>query len=35
MFLTGLVAFVAALCGIAQTQEMLIGARFLQGPAGP
>ena len=36
MFLTGLFAFVAAslLCGIAQTQEMLIGARFLQGAGG-
>jgi EmrB/QacA subfamily drug resistance transporter len=36
MFLTGLTAFVAAslLCGIAQTQEMLIGARFLQGAGG-
>jgi EmrB/QacA subfamily drug resistance transporter len=36
MFLYGIAAFVAAsvLCGIAQTQEMLIGARFLQGAGG-
>jgi MFS family permease len=35
MFLAGLTVFTAAslLCGAAQTQEMLIGARFLQGSA--
>src|SRR3989454_3676000 len=33
MFLSGMVLFTAAsfLCGIAQSQEMLVGARFLQG----
>ena len=36
MFLAGLTVFTAAslLCGAAQTQEMLIGARFLQGIGG-
>ena len=36
MFLLGLGAFTAAslLCGAAQSQEMLVGARFLQGAAG-
>jgi EmrB/QacA subfamily drug resistance transporter len=36
VFLTGLAGFVAAslLCGAAQSQEMLIAARFLQGVAG-
>jgi EmrB/QacA subfamily drug resistance transporter len=36
VFLVGLVLFVAAsaLCGLAQSQEMLIGARFLQGLGG-
>jgi EmrB/QacA subfamily drug resistance transporter len=36
MFLTGLGVFTAAslLCGLAQTQEMLIGARFVQGVGG-
>jgi EmrB/QacA subfamily drug resistance transporter len=36
MFLIGLGAFTVAslLCGAAQTQEMLVGARFLQGAAG-
>jgi EmrB/QacA subfamily drug resistance transporter len=36
MFLIGLGAFTAAslLCGAAQSQEMLVGARFLQGAAG-
>jgi EmrB/QacA subfamily drug resistance transporter len=36
MFLTGLGVFTAAslLCAVAQTQEMLIGARFLQGAGG-
>jgi EmrB/QacA subfamily drug resistance transporter len=36
MFLTGLAVFTLAslLCGVAQTQEMLIGARFVQGVGG-
>jgi EmrB/QacA subfamily drug resistance transporter len=36
MFMTGLGLFTAAsaLCGIAQSQEMLVGARFLQGIGG-
>ena len=36
MFLIGLTVFTAAslLCGVAQTQEMLIGARFVQGVGG-
>src|SRR5215210_1257407 len=36
VFLTGLAGFVAAsmLCGAAQSQEMLIAARFIQGVAG-
>ena len=36
VFLAGLGIFMVAslLCGIAQTQEMLIGARFLQGVGG-
>jgi len=36
VFLTGLTVFVAAslLCGISQNQEMLVGARFLQGIGG-
>src|SRR5690349_13646957 len=36
VFLAGLVVFVSAsaLCGLAQSQEMLIGARFLQGLGG-
>jgi EmrB/QacA subfamily drug resistance transporter len=36
IFLTGLVVFVAAslLCGLSQSQEMLIGARFVQGIGG-
>jgi EmrB/QacA subfamily drug resistance transporter len=36
MFTSGLILFVAAsaLCGMAQTQAMLIGARFLQGVGG-
>ena len=36
VFLTGLVVFTLAsvLCGVAQTQAMLIGARFLQGVGG-
>jgi EmrB/QacA subfamily drug resistance transporter len=36
MFLVGLTVFTAAslLCGVAQTQEMLIGARFVQGVGG-
>jgi EmrB/QacA subfamily drug resistance transporter len=36
IFLTGITVFVAAslLCGVAQSQEMLIGARFLQGLGG-
>jgi EmrB/QacA subfamily drug resistance transporter len=36
MFLVGLAVFVAAslLCGLAQSQEVLIGARFLQGFGG-
>jgi len=36
MFLTGLAVFTVAslLCGLAQNQEMLIGARFLQGIGG-
>jgi EmrB/QacA subfamily drug resistance transporter len=36
MFLIGLTVFTAAslLCGVAQTQEMLIGARFIQGVGG-
>src|SRR5438132_6970914 len=36
MFTWGLGLFVtaSALCGLAQTQEMLIGARFLQGVGG-
>jgi EmrB/QacA subfamily drug resistance transporter len=36
VFLAGLAGFTAAsaLCGIAQSQEMLIGARFVQGVAG-
>jgi EmrB/QacA subfamily drug resistance transporter len=36
VFLAGLAGFTAAsvLCGVAQSQEMLIGARFVQGVAG-
>ncbi len=36
IFLVGLVVFTTAslLCGISQTQEMLIGARFIQGVGG-
>ncbi len=36
VFMSGLALFVAAslLCGLAQTSEMLIGARFLQGAGG-
>ncbi|MFF0489191.1 MFS transporter [Nocardia sp. NPDC004068] len=36
MFLAGLIVFTAAsaLCGVAQSQAMLIGARFLQGAGG-
>jgi EmrB/QacA subfamily drug resistance transporter len=36
MFLTGLAVFTAAslLCGVAQTQAMLVGARFVQGVGG-
>jgi len=36
MFSTGLIVFIGAslLCGLAQSQEMLIGARFLQGVGG-
>jgi EmrB/QacA subfamily drug resistance transporter len=36
IFMSGLALFTAAsvLCGIAQTQEMLVGARFLQGVGG-
>ena len=36
LFTTGLLVFIGAslLCGIAQSQEMLIGARFLQGIGG-
>jgi EmrB/QacA subfamily drug resistance transporter len=36
IFMTGLALFTAAsaLCGIAQSQEMLVGARFLQGVGG-
>jgi EmrB/QacA subfamily drug resistance transporter len=36
MFMIGLTVFTAAslLCGVAQTQEMLIGARFVQGVGG-
>src|SRR6188768_3260704 len=36
VFLAGLTLFIAAsaLCGFAQNQEMLIGARFLQGIGG-
>ena len=36
MFFTGLGVFTAAslLCGLAQSQEMLVGARFLQGIGG-
>jgi EmrB/QacA subfamily drug resistance transporter len=36
VFMAGLALFVAAsiLCGVAQTQEMLVGARFLQGIGG-
>src|SRR5215207_8274908 len=36
LFTTGLLVFIGAslLCGIAQSQEMLIGARFLQGVGG-
>ena len=36
MFMIGLTVFTAAslLCGVAQTQEMLIGARFVQGIGG-
>src|SRR4051812_15778191 len=36
VFLAGLLGFTAAslLCGVAQSQEMLIGARFVQGIAG-
>ena len=36
IFLSGITVFVAAslLCGVAQSQEMLIGARFLQGVGG-
>ncbi len=36
IFMAGLVLFTGAslLCGVAQTQEMLVGARFLQGIGG-
>ncbi len=36
VFLTGLIVFVGAslLCGVSQNQEMLVGARFLQGIGG-
>src|SRR5919107_440229 len=36
VFLSGLALFTVAsfLCGVAQTQEMLVGARFLQGVGG-
>jgi EmrB/QacA subfamily drug resistance transporter len=36
IFMSGLALFTAAsvLCGVAQTQEMLVGARFLQGVGG-
>src|SRR6187401_3162726 len=36
IFLTGLAVFTAAslLCGVSQSQEMLIGARFVQGLGG-
>ncbi|HKI66636.1 MAG TPA: MFS transporter, partial [Solirubrobacterales bacterium] len=36
IFLTGLAVFTAAslLCGLSQTQEMLVGARFIQGVGG-
>jgi EmrB/QacA subfamily drug resistance transporter len=36
VFMSGLALFTAAsaLCGVAQTQEMLVGARFLQGVGG-